>query len=402
MRIFSFDELSTADLHIDAVYQGGRSGNAGDDPFPKLLGVSNQGGFRYLGTLHSLQLVLLTSSMSDPDWPDQIDLDTGLFTYYGDNKTPGRALHETPRRGNELLQHVFELAHSTSTRHKVPPIFVFSSAGQWRDVVFRGLAVPGTSDLRFSEDLVALWKAVGGRRFQNYRARFTILDVPAVPRSWISDIQAGETISANAPRPWIGWIEGGRTQALIARRSVEYRTKREQLPQAEHDTRVLHAVYTSFVSRPHDFELFAATLTRMLLPDITSLDVTRPSRDGGRDAVGTLRIGHGVNSIDVTFAVEAKCYGQSNAVGVRETSRLISRLRHRQFGVLITTSYVDLQAYQEIKQDEHPIIIIAGGDIVQLLRANGYADVEALHAWLDTDFAPKGSALPAQEAIPGH
>jgi hypothetical protein len=33
--------------------------------------------------------------------------------------------------------------------------------------------------------------------------------------------------------------------------------------------------------------------------------------------------------------------------GVREMSRLISRLRHRQFGVLVTTSYVDNQAYRE-------------------------------------------------------
>ncbi|MCP1762460.1 O-acetyl-ADP-ribose deacetylase (regulator of RNase III) [Bradyrhizobium japonicum] len=36
--------------------------------------------------------------------------------------------------------------------------------------------------------------------------------------------------------------------------------------------------------------------------------------------------------------LEAKCYGSGNSVGVREMSRLISRLRHRQFGVLVTTS----------------------------------------------------------------
>jgi hypothetical protein len=87
----SFDELGTADLHVDAVYEGGRSGNAGDDPFPRLLRVSNMGGFRYRGTLTALEMVVLTSSMADANWPDELDRETGVFTYYGDNKQPGRA-----------------------------------------------------------------------------------------------------------------------------------------------------------------------------------------------------------------------------------------------------------------------------------------------------------------------
>jgi hypothetical protein len=123
-----------------------------------------------------------------------------------------------------------------------------------------------------------------------------------------------------------------------------------------------------------------------MLPDTASLDLTRPSRDGGRDAIGKFRIGVAAASILVDFALEAKCYAMSNSVGVRELSRLISRLRHRQFGVLVTTSYVDTQAYKEIKEDEHPIIVICAADIVDLLRANGMASVEAVDQWLKTDF----------------
>jgi hypothetical protein len=37
--------LADADLHIDATYEGGRSGNARDDPFPALLRMSNQVDF---------------------------------------------------------------------------------------------------------------------------------------------------------------------------------------------------------------------------------------------------------------------------------------------------------------------------------------------------------------------
>jgi hypothetical protein len=44
---FRLRQAQAADLLVDAVYQGGRNGNASDDPLPHLVGVSNQGGFRY-------------------------------------------------------------------------------------------------------------------------------------------------------------------------------------------------------------------------------------------------------------------------------------------------------------------------------------------------------------------
>src|SRR5271170_676438 len=56
----AFSELQDADLCVDAVYQGGRRGNAGDDPLAPLLTVSNQGGFRYKGNLEALELLVLT------------------------------------------------------------------------------------------------------------------------------------------------------------------------------------------------------------------------------------------------------------------------------------------------------------------------------------------------------
>jgi hypothetical protein len=55
--------------------------------------------------------------------------------------------------------------------------------------------------------------------------------------------------------------------------------------------------------------------------------------------------------------MEAKCYSPNHSVGVHEMSRLISRIKHRQFGALVTTSYVNNQAYKEVKEDQHPILI---------------------------------------------
>ncbi len=387
MQVFEFEALNTVDLNVDATYRGARRGNAGDDPFPRLLKVSNMGGFRYRGSLNKLELVVLTSSLNDPDWPDSLDLETGVFTYYGDNKSPGRALHDSPRKGNELLRRIFEFSHGgVQSRQSVPPILVFANSGDWRDVVFLGLAVPGTADLRPFEDLVALWRTARGKRFQNYRARFTILDVPVVSRTWLTDIIAGTPQTSNAPQAWTAWIAGSRPRALLGSRSIEYRTRAEQLPQSKEDIELLNTIHEFFASRPHDFEACAASLARMLLPDITSLDLTRRSRDGGRDAIGRLRIGHGSTSIAVNFALEAKCYAPSNSVGVRETSRLISRLRHREFGILVTTSYLDVQAYREIREDAHPIIVLSGADIVELLRTNGHGDVPSALAWLEAEF----------------
>jgi hypothetical protein len=384
----AFSDLADANLRVDATYQGGRAGNSGDDPLNALLKVSLMGGFRYRGSLDALELVVLTTTMNDPDWPDAIDRETGVFTYYGDNKKPGRALHETPRHGNEILRQLFDMAHGgTEERRKLPPVFVFASTGTWRDMVFVGLAVPGTSDLRASEDLVAIWKIAEGRRFQNYRARFTILDEPTVSRAWIRDIIEGNLHSPNAPSHWKAWTEHGERRPLLATRSIEHRRKSEQLPIDADGKAIIKLIHGWFADRPHDFEHCAADLTRLMLPDVAALDVTRPSRDGGRDAIGQLRIGKGPASILVDFAIEAKCYQMTTSVGVRDVSRLISRLRHRQFGILVTTSFLEAQAYQEIKEDGHPIIVLSAVDIVELLRANGRSDIASVRGWLEQDHA---------------
>ena len=96
---------------------------------------------------------------------------------------------------------------------------------------------------------------------------------------------------------------------------------------------------------------------------------------------------NGLNqALKTVFAVEAKCYDLDNAVGVKETSRLISRIRHRQFGVFVTTSYVDIQAYKEIIEDEHPIAIISGVDIIDILYQNNITNLEKLKEYLNQHY----------------
>ena len=120
------------------------------------------------------------------------------------------------------------------------------------------------------------------------------------------------------------------------------------------------------------------------------IDVTRPWRDGGRDAIGDYLLGPAADPaadpVAVEFALEAKCYAPDHGVGVRETSRLIFRLRHRQFGVLVTTSYLDNQAYKEIREDGHPVIVLAARDITDILKKSGLDTTTALRRHLHDNY----------------
>lgn len=394
MTTIHFDQLADACLQIDAIYEGGSSGHAGDEPLVRLLRVSNSGGFRYRGTMDCFEMLVLTTSMSDPDWPDTVDRETGIFTYYGDNKKAGQALHATPRRGNEILRRIFADARLGSEgRRRVPPIFAFATGKPGRNAEFLGLVVPGTPGQDTMEDLVAVWHSSADKRFQNYRARFTVLDAGTISRTWLNDIINGSDLLGHAPQSWTIWRETGQYRALRSHRSLSWRKRAEQQPEDDEGRAIIALIHGHFADRPHQFEHFAARLAELILPSAYELDVTRPSRDGGRDATGLFRIGHGPSSISVDFALEAKCYSPGNSVGVREMSRLISRLRHRQFGILVTTSHLDQQAYQEIKEDQHPILVVSARDILQVLRANGRADRRSVSDWLAIEF-PRGSSTP--------
>lgn len=386
-RTFSFDELETADLIIDAVYEGGSKGNVGDDPIHRLVGGGNLGGFRYQGNTkcYEIDFCVLYSSLNDPDWPDTLDPESGSFTYYGDHKRPGQSSYNTPKRGNVILRDSFYHVH-TGQRDVVPPFFVFTKAGTGRDIMFRGLAVPGAPHLSQTDDLVAIWKITGGERFQNFRAVFSILDVPRISRAWIDEVTSGHSGSEYAPENWISWIASGVITPLTAERSVRHRSKGEQLPKCELRCAILERIYSFYKAHPdgaYAFERCAAALVRMMDKHVARCDLTRPWRDGGRDAIGEYRIGPHTSSIEVGFALEAKCYQPSTGVGIRHTSRLLSRIRHRQFGIFVTTSYLSEQAYKEIVEDNQPIVVISGRDIVDILVESGYSDLESIDRWLN-------------------
>jgi hypothetical protein len=288
------------------------------------------------------------------------------------------------------LRRTFESIHAEPPRREtLPPFFVFSRGQRGRDVRFLGLAAPGAQDVTPRDDLVAVWKSQGEWRFQNYSAAFTVLDEQIVSRSWINDIIKGAPNSKYIPSAWRLWVEKGVYRPLQAARIHRWRTKAEQLPNTADGTAVLRTIYQHFRANPIGFEACAARMWQMHAPGVSRYDMTRPSRDGGRDAIGFYSLGTLHDPIELDFSLEAKCYGPTTPVAVEAQSRLISRLRPRQFGVLVTTSYVDRQAYQELRDDGHPVVVLARRDLVEILAAHQLATASTVQSWLEREF-PQG------------
>jgi hypothetical protein len=167
---------------------------------------------------------------------------------------------------------------------------------------------------------------------------------------------------------------------------TEHRRKLDQLPVGPAGHEIVDAIRARFAEDPYEFERCAVEIAKLMDSNIIGVELTRRTADGGRDAIGCYRIGPSSDSIKLDFALEAKCYAANNAVGVHDISRLISRLRHRQFGILVTTSFVAEQAYIEVRADRHPVVIIAAGDIVQILAMKGLTTRDAVEAWLLAEF----------------
>jgi hypothetical protein len=390
---YAFDELLSAELFVDAVYEGGSDTNMKAEPlrkvFPK-LGTS--GGFRKVnrtdGTGKPAYVVLYTS-MEELEWPDNLDEETGVFRYYGDNRLPGRGILDTKLRGNALLEDVFAKLHTLSNLEDIPPFFVFKKTGRGRDVQFLGLAAPGNPRISPDKDLVAFWRTMKEYRFQNYEAYFTILDTKnsAISRRWLQAlIEDHENSLQYAPTVWKEFIAYGRDgiSALKAKKILDIPTRYDQLQNDEEGTRCLEAIRSHYKTDPFGFEQCAIDLVSKMDNRFVSFDLTRPWRDGGRDALGYYAIGSGGKAnrpLRIDCALEAKCYGLKNAVGVRQMSRLISRIRYRQFGIMVTTSYVDSQAYKEVIEDGHPILIVTASDIGTILR-NSAITTGNITSWL--------------------
>ena len=388
-----FNKLQSADLVVDTVYEGGNISGKASEVLCKLMpGCSNSGGFRKVMRKDGSGLpayVVLYTSMAELAWPDFLDEETGIFRYYGDNRTPGKTLLDTPRKGNQLLEFVFGCLNSRDgSINDVPPFFIFKKTGRGWDVQFLGLAAPGNPKLSPDKDLVAFWRTIDETRFQNYEAYFTVLETSLpIDRRWLNALIYDHANSLQyAPSVWRQFISKGRNGIvpLISKKLPKVPDKYTQLQSDNDGMATLDIIRDHYKNNAYGFERCAQDIVEKMDEHFQDFNLTRPWRDGGRDALGYYAIGSGSKAnypLKIDCVIEAKCYSKNNAVGVKEMSRLISRIRYRQFGIMVTTSYVHKQAYEEVIEDGHPILIVSASDIARILRQNSIMSCD-VEEWL--------------------
>lgn len=381
--IVPYDELDTADLHVDRVYAGSKSNGRSLDAVSRLFGVGVRGGIRFRGSAakDSVQLVVLYSTGDNPDWRDYLDAQSGMLTYYGDNRHPGKGLLDTHLNGNTAFKNAFSASRDSRVgRSKVSPFFYFELVKKEGSLVrFRGLAAPGGEAMTSSEELSAPWWTRDGQRFQNYCAKFTILDAPVIRHSWIDELLAGEILGDSCPDAWREWVESRTYRTLTATSTDPVRSRDKQLPSDVAGNEILEAIGNHF-SGGADFHAFALSVWRMIAPD------TKSAVGEGRLLIERAKYSVGPTSdrIEVDFVLDTD--GGVVHAPVADVSRLLSRLRYREFGAFITLSYFADHIYDEVRSDGHPVALICGKDVVETLRRRGYSDVQSIQVWLDGSF----------------
>jgi hypothetical protein len=327
-------------------------------------GMRNMGGIRPLKFLHldertPAAIVLVTNersagSASNP-WENLVDIPHGRIVYWGDAKfDPRRTVDQFP--GNLALKRAYD-AVLDSRMPFVPPILHFSrrETGVLR---FNGLCVLERLDLTWFEE--------NGRPVRNYRAHLSILDEEFVDVSWLhARVRATEPgeLRRDGPRVWERYQDGviDRLQVWAPR----VRATSSQIPAAgTPDARLLQQLATL---TPTEFEAAVVSLFRELAEVRHNITRTQPTRDGGFDFVGTFTLPPPIQ-YEIPFRGEAKRYAPSTAVGPKDVSRLVARLGRGQYGIFVTTSYFTRQAQEEVLEDQYPTTLVAGADLVRVMR----------------------------------
>lgn len=384
-------------LRVDSHYRNTNNWKNPDDLFNAFFrfndgkGINNVSGFRpkSRSDINNTEIIscafcVLITNFGELEWPDQINLETGIFTYYGDNRVPGAAIDSTPVGGNKLLQLTYENLHSNS-RDLINPFICFEAVKTMEGsyMKFLGIAAPGGQGISSVDDLVAVWKIKDKKRFQNYRAIFTILNEGEISKLWLEDLVDGVKPhkSKYAPASWSYWVKTGIYNAMECKSEINPRAKFDQLPTSADEIRILEYLFNNLSDR--EFEYAAAEIVRLLDPAFKDLFVTQASKDGGRDVIGKYYLGHAGHQIRLSAYIEAKKWKAASSIGVKPMMRLISRLKHRDIGVFITTSFFDQQIQKELIEDGHPVMLISGGDISRIIIKSELSSPNVLQFWVN-------------------
>jgi hypothetical protein len=315
-------------------------------------------------------------------WHDVFDMDNGHVRYFGDHKAGQDALPGTTT-GNAALLEAFgeHQAHRHEERTTATPLLLFRAVS--RDgrpkgyVEFCGLGV-----IERAERLVQ-WGGREHTNFVNYVYDIALMDLTAendeVSWDWIHSRRDKDATDAAAlelaPRAWREWVRLGNSALPRLRRRVA-RAKvtkvRDQRPQTDADIADLKLIYKRFDGCKHDFETLASVVAARVLRagghSYREGWLTRRSGDGGADFVGRLDLGSGLAGTSLVVLGQAKCIRLDTLVTAEQIARVVARLRRGWIGVYVTTGAYSEPAQAEMVEDQYPIVLINGLELLRELR----------------------------------
>ena len=340
-----------------------------DDQFLRWINLDGS-GIRNMGGIRPLRYVLLeakapayivlvtdersTGSSANP-WEDLVDIPHGRITYWGDAKFDTRKTI-SDFLGNRALEQAWDIVLDNE-RDLASPILHFSkrSTGLLR---FNGLCVLDRLEKTWFED--------HGRPVRNYRAHLSILDEEFVDVDWLHSRVRATTrgdLSHRVPASWRRYLSGYVDRLQVW--APLLRSPAAQMPvEGSREDRLLGQLVSM---TPMTFEAAVVAMFRELDEVRHDISRTRPTADGGFDFSGTFALPPPLR-YEVEFLGEVKKYARRTSVGPKDVSRLVARLGRGQYGLFVTTSYFTRQAQEEVLADRYPARLIAGADLIGMMR----------------------------------
>lgn len=338
-------------------------------------------------------------------WEDIYDPDFGRVRYYGDNKSNDKRPEE--KQGNKALLNAFRIQSSPDAnlrKNEAVPILFFErtavGGAQKGYLKFHGYGIIEAVELITQYDV----KTKDGY-FSNYVFDMCVFsltgDNEEFPWVWINARRdpnlSNEDTLKYAPSAWKSWVNNGEYSKIRRHvfSSAIAKPKDQQPASGSKEEEILKTVYEFFSDRDkHCFELLAMKVTqevfRMSGANFMPGWVTQQSGDGGIDFVARSDIGQGLAIIKTIVIGQAKCESITTATNGIGIARTVSRLKRGWIGVYVTTSYFSVAVQKEVLDDQSPIMLVNGLQVVKAIQSIIYREgitVEELLSNIEDEYS---------------
>ncbi len=384
-------------------------------------------GINPIASVHTIDgarcpAVLISSSphkvgSSETPWQDVFDSDNGYIRYFGDNKRAGDDPNHA--EGNRVLIRQREIHQSPNRairQNAVPILFFRRVAYEGRakgNVVFQGLGVIQRAEL------ITQYNSKVNDYFSNLVFEFAVLSLSHEKErlgwEWIKARRdSSKTLEEThrlAPEAWKRWVnEGPASIEKYRRRVSKLRLTRKDAQQPvpnSREQRILNHIYSFYEKRRSHFELLASLVVKSVISQggahYVQGWVTPPSGDHGADFVGRVDLGSDPGKVKIVVFGQAKCEDPRTATSGRHIARTVARLKRGWIGAYVTTSFFSEPVQQEIIEDQYPILLINGLQLVQevdlLAREGGHNTINEYLESVDKDYKASVSNRRPEEIL---